>query len=230
LVAQHLSALDLLTLGSTQQTPAVVTRTTLVEDLAEHLNARDDRGGRVVDTDDFDGLAGFDDALLDTPGGDRATPSDREHILDRHQERLVQLSHGLRDVGVQRGGELEDLLLVGLVAFQRLQRGADHEGDVVPREVIFGEQLAYLDLDELQELLVVDHVRLVQEHHDVRHTHLAGKQNVLARLGHGAVSCGDHQDRAVHLRGAGDHVLDVVGVTGAVHVRVVTVLRLVLDV
>jgi hypothetical protein len=39
-----------------------------------------------------------------------------------------------------------------------------------------------------------------------------------------------HEDRAVHLGGAGDHVLDVVGVAGAVHVRVVAVGRLVLDV
>ena len=53
---------------------------------------------------------------------------------------------------------------------------------------------------------------------------------MLARLGHRAVGRGDDEDRAVHLRRAGDHVLDVVGVTGAVDVRVVTVLRLVLDV
>ena len=53
---------------------------------------------------------------------------------------------------------------------------------------------------------------------------------MLTRLGHRAVGGGDHEDRAVHLRGAGDHVLDVVGVTGAVDVRVVTVRRLVLDV
>ena len=39
-----------------------------------------------------------------------------------------------------------------------------------------------------------------------------------------------HEDRAVHLRGAGDHVLHVVGVAGAVDVRVVAVGRLVLDV
>ena len=43
-------------------------------------------------------------------------------------------------------------------------------------------------------------------------------------------SAADHQDRAVHLRGTGDHVLDVVGVPRAVDVRVVTVGRLVLDV
>jgi hypothetical protein len=40
----------------------------------------------------------------------------------------------------------------------------------------------------------------------------------------------DHEDGAVHLRRAGDHVLDVVGVTGAVDVRVVAVRRRVLDV
>jgi hypothetical protein len=53
---------------------------------------------------------------------------------------------------------------------------------------------------------------------------------VLAGLRHRAVGGGDHQDRAVHLRGTGDHVLDVVGVTRAVDVRVVPLLGLVLDV
>ena len=41
---------------------------------------------------------------------------------------------------------------------------------------------------------------------------------------------GDDEDRAVHLGGAGDHVLDVVGVAGAVDVGVVAVVGLVLDV
>jgi hypothetical protein len=53
---------------------------------------------------------------------------------------------------------------------------------------------------------------------------------VLARLRHGAVSRRDHEDRTVHLGGARDHVLDVVGVPRAVDVRVVAVRRLVLDV
>jgi hypothetical protein len=39
-----------------------------------------------------------------------------------------------------------------------------------------------------------------------------------------------HQDRAVHLRRTGDHVLHIVGVARAVHVRVVPVGRLVLHV
>jgi hypothetical protein len=61
-------------------------------------------------------------------------------------------------------------------------------------------------------------------------TTIAGEQHVLTGLRHRAVGRRDHQDRAVHLRRTGDHVLDVVGVTGAVHVRVVPLLRLVLDV
>ena len=54
------------------------------------------------------------------------------------------------------------------------------------------------------------------------------EQDVLARLRHRAVGRRHDQDRAVHLGGAGDHVLDVVGVAGAVDVRIVALRRLVL--
>ena len=53
---------------------------------------------------------------------------------------------------------------------------------------------------------------------------------MLSGLRHGAVGSGDHQDCAVHLSGAGDHVLDIVGVARAVNVRIVTMLGLILDV
>ena len=52
---------------------------------------------------------------------------------------------------------------------------------------------------------------------------------MLFGLGHGAVGAGDDEDGSVHLGGSGDHVLDVVGVAGAVDVGVVAILRLVLD-
>ena len=53
---------------------------------------------------------------------------------------------------------------------------------------------------------------------------------MLARLVLRALRAVDEQDGAVHLRGARDHVLHVVGVTRAVDVRVVARRRLVLDV
>ena len=117
-----------------------------------------------------------------------------------------------------------------LVTLERLERGAPDDRGVVARELVLGEQLADFHLDELEQLGVVDHVALVQVDDDVGDADLAGEQDVLAGLGHGAVGGGDDQDRAVHLGGARDHVLDVVGVARAVDVRVVTVVRLVLDV
>ena len=168
--------------------------------------------------------------LLDPSGRHRAAAGDREDVLDRHQERLVQVADRLGDVGVERLGELEDLALVLLVALERLQRGADDERNVVAWELVLGQQVADLDLDELEQLGVVDHVRLIEEHDDVRHADLTSEQDVLTRLRHRAVGGGHDQDRAVHLGGTGDHVLDVVGVTGAVDVGVMTVRGLVLDV
>ncbi len=53
---------------------------------------------------------------------------------------------------------------------------------------------------------------------------------MLAGLGHGTVGRRNYENRAVHLRSTRDHVLNVVCVTRAVNVRVVTLFRFVLDV
>ncbi|MDQ0745157.1 hypothetical protein QFZ62_002465 [Clavibacter sp. B3I6] len=140
------------------------------------------------------------------------------------------VADGLGDRLVDRLHELEDLVDPLLVALERLEAGDLDDGGVVAVEVLAGEQLADLELDELEDLLVVDHVGLVERDEQVRHADLLREQHVLARLGHRAVGGGDHEDRAVHLGRAGDHVLDVVSVTGGVDVSVVTLGRLVLDV
>ena len=59
---------------------------------------------------------------------------------------------------------------------------------------------------------------------------MARQQNVFPRLRHRTVRGTHHQDRSIHLRGAGDHVLHIVGVARAVNVRIVPVVRLILDV
>ena len=118
----------------------------------------------------------------------------------------------------------------GLLVFQRHQRRALDDRDLVARELVLREQFANFELDQLEQLRIVDHVDLVHEHDQRRHADLAGEQDVLAGLRHRAVGGGHHQDRAVHLRGAGDHVLHIVGVAGAVDVRVVALVGLVFDV
>ena len=119
---------------------------------------------------------------------------------------------------------------VVLGVLERRAAAAADDRDLVAGELVLGEQLAELQLDEVEQLGVVDEVDLVEEDDDGRHADLAGEQDVLAGLGHRAVGGGDHQDRAVHLGGAGDHVLDVVGVARAVDVGVVPLRGLVLDV
>src|SRR5690242_18648103 len=101
-----LAALDVLALDATEEQTDVLTGLALVEQLAEHLDAGDRGGGLLgLDADDVDGLVDLQDTTLDTAGDDRTATGDREDVLDRHQERLVDVTLGLRDVLVDRSEE-----------------------------------------------------------------------------------------------------------------------------
>src|SRR6056297_1238302 len=229
---QHLAALHLVTLRAPEQHPHVVARLTLVQQLPEHLHARAGGLRRILDTHDLHLVTHLDDAPLDTARDHRAATRNREHILHRHQKITVNRPLRLRNVVVHRINELVDRRYadVRLVTLERLQRRARHDRRVVTRKLVGRQKIANLHLHQLEQLLVVNHVRLVQVHHDVGHTHLARQQNVLARLRHRTVRSTHHQNRTVHLRRTRDHVLHVVSVTRAVHVRVVALLALVLHV
>src|SRR5690606_25647922 len=82
-LGQHLAALHVVTLGAAQQQARVVARLALVEQLAEHLNARDRGLGGRTDAHDLDLLAHLDHAALDAARHHRATAGDREHVLHR---------------------------------------------------------------------------------------------------------------------------------------------------
>jgi hypothetical protein len=151
-------------------------------------------------------------------------PGDRAHALDRHEEGPGRVALGQLHA-VQRAQQREDRGLV--LAPQRLQRGAADDRGV--DEAVQLQQLADLELDQLEHLGVGD-VDLVEEDDELTHAHLAGQEHVLPRLRLRPLAAVHEQDRGVHLRGAGDHVLDVVGVAGAVDVGVVALGGLVLDV
>ena len=213
-----------------KQAAHVVAGLALVHLLAEHLDARHRRLAALVEADDLDLVVDVNLAALDSARRHRAAALDREHVFHRHQERLVHLAHRLRDLRVQRLQQLVDRLLPLRVAVQRRQRRSADDLRVVALELVLGQELADFHLHQVQHLRVFHRVALVQEHHDVVQTHLARQQHVLARLRHHAVQRAHHQDRAVHLRRARDHVLDVVRVARAIDVRVVPLRRLVLHV
>ena len=137
----------------------------------------------------------------------------------------------LRNCLIDSVHEVHDLVAPRAIRIlKRLQSGTANDRDIIAREAVVVQQLSDLHLDEVKELLIVDHVALVHEDNDVRNVNLTCKQDVLASLCHNTVGCSDDEDSAVHLCSTGDHVLDIVSVAGAVNVSVVTRLGLVLDV
>ena len=120
--------------------------------------------------------------------------------------------------------------MIRVAGGQRLDGAALDDRDLVAGEFVLGEQVAHFHLDEIEEFRVVDHVALVHEDDDRRDADLAGEEDVLAGLRHRAVGGADDEDRAVHLGGAGDHVLHVIGVAGAIDVRVMALVGLVFHV
>src|SRR6266571_5133346 len=167
---------------------------------------------------------------LNPPRRHRAPPRNRKHILRRHQKRLVHLPLRNRNALVQRIHQLPHLRHRRLVPRNRLQRRPPNHRNVVPRKLVLRQQLPHLQLHQVHQLRVVHQVALVQKHHDRRHIHLPRQQNVLPRLRHRPVHRRHHQNRPVHLRRPRDHVLHVVGVPRAVHVRIVALLRRILHV
>src|SRR5690606_16579946 len=133
---QNLTTLDVFTLGAAQQDTDVIARLALIEQLAEHLNARAGGFDGVLDADDFDFFANLDDTALDTAGNHRAPTRDRKHVFNGHQERAVHSALGRGDVRIERLGQLQNGLLAQgtFVAFQsQLGRALDD------RRVVAGE-------------------------------------------------------------------------------------------
>jgi hypothetical protein len=227
------TATDVLALDTTEQETGVVTSTRLVARLLEGLDVGDlGLDGRGALADELDFLVPLQDTALDTARNDGTATGNGEDVLDGHEEGLLGVTGGGGDPGVDGLEELIDLGLadLGPLALERAQSGAHDDGCLVALEAVAGQQLAHLHLDELQHLGVLDGIDLVDENDNLLDTDLAGEQQVLTGLGHLAVRGGDDDDGAVHVGGTGDHVLDVIGVTGAVDVGIVAVVGLVLDV
>ena len=143
-----------------------------------------------ADADDLDFLADLDDTALDAAGADGAAARDREHVFDRHQERLVDRTLRLRDVFVDRLHQLEDRIVaeLRLLVLKRHQGRALDDRDLVAGEIVLREKLTHFELDEFEQFRVVDHVDLVHENNKRRNADLTRQQDVLAGLRHRAVS------------------------------------------
>jgi hypothetical protein len=164
--------------------------------------------------------------LLHLAGHHRPTTRDREHILDRHQERLVQITLRLRDRTHHRA--INSMTRLPLrITLRRLQRRHPHHRRVITRELVLVQQLPNLELHQIQKLLIIHHVALFNA------TTMYGTPPDEPTTHAHASAASDHpsphhQDRPIHLRRTRDHVLDVIRMTRHIHMRVMTIRRLIL--
>src|SRR5687768_16346185 len=120
-LGQHHPTIHVLLVDSAEEETDVVTSLAVVEQLPEHLDSGDDRLLVRVEADQSHFLADLDLALLNSAGRYGTTAGDREHVFNRHEERLLGLTLGLRDIGIERIHELADLLAVLTVRVATLE-------------------------------------------------------------------------------------------------------------
>jgi len=228
--AEYHTTLDLVLVDTTQQQTYVITGFTFIQDLAEHFNARYNRLLIFTQAQDFYFVTYLDNTSLDTTRGDSTTTCDREHVLNRHQERFINITRRQRNPSVTSIHQLHNLLFPLCNTIQSAKSRTLDERSVVTIEIVSRQQFTHFHFNELQHFGVIHHVALIHEHYQSRHVHLAGQQDVLASLRHRTIGSSNHDDSTVHLSSTCYHVLHIVSVSRAVNVCIVTSCSLILNV
>ena len=222
-LTKNLTTLNCFAVDTAQQSANIVARFAAIQQLAEHFHARTRGRLCVLDTNDFNAISDINHATFDPTGHDCSAARDRKYVFHRHQERLVNRTLWRRNILINGGHQSFDRIFTNrlVTTFHRGQSGARNDWDVITRVVIRTQKFANFHFDKLKQLVVVDLIDFVHIDDHCGDTNLTAKQNVLARLWHWAVGCVHNKNCTVHLRGTGDHVLDIVSVAGAVDVSVV---------
>jgi len=108
-----------------------------------------------------------------------------KRVFDGHQEGTVNGALRLRDVAVNGGHQLENLVLADFVVtpLEGCQSAAGDDRNVVAGKVVGREQLAQFELNQFHQLGIVNHVGLVEEDDHGGHADLTGEQDVLTGSG-----------------------------------------------
>ncbi len=172
----------------------------------------------------------FDDTSLDTTSSNSTTTSDREYVLNRHQERFINGTLWKLNPVINCIHQLHNFVFPLCNTVQCTKCRTTNNRSVVTIELIEAQQLTHFHFNEIQHLSIVHHVALVHEYHQTWYVHLASQQDVFTSLWHRTIGSSNYDDGTIHLCGTSYHVLDIVSVTRAVYVCIVTGSGLILNV
>ena len=233
--AKNLTTFNLSSLDTTEQSTNVVACLSIIQSFTEHFNTGNNSFFTFVgQTDNFNFVAGFQLASFNSTSRNSTTSGNSEHVFNRHKERKVCFTFRSRNIAVNSIHKLKNGLISFIVdiigCFQSCQSRTLYNRDIVAREAVLGKQFTDFHLNQLKKLRIVNLVNLIHENNDIRHANLTGKQDVFTGLRHGAVSCRNNQDCAVHLSSTGNHVLNIVSMSGAVNMSVVAIFGFIFNV
>jgi hypothetical protein len=227
-LAEYHTTLDFVLIYTAEEETNVIAGFTFVEELAEHFDAGNDSLLVLTQTEELNFVTYVNDTSLDTAGSNCTTTRDREHVLNRHQERFIDIAGRQGNPSIYGSHKLHNFLYPLGFAVEGTESGTTDDGSVVAIVVVLRKKVAHIHFNELKHLLIVYHVAFVHKYNETGNVHLASQKDVLTSLGHRTVSSGNYDDSTVHLSSTGNHVLHIVGVSRAVYVSIVTFFCLIL--
>ena len=144
-----------------------------------------------------------------------------EYVFNRHKERLICSSFRIRNIRVNCLHKLHDLIApLTLRIFQSLESGTLDNRAVI--ESIFFKLFCDFHFYQFKQLRIINHITLVHKYYDIGNAYLTGQKDMLLCLSHNTVSSSYYQDSTIHLSCTSDHVLNVVSMSRAVNVCIVS--------
>ena len=220
-MAENHTALDFVLIYTTEEQTYVITSFTFIKNLAEHFNTCYHTLLIFAKTEKFYFVTDLNTTSLDTSGSNSSTTSDREHVLNRHKERFVEVARRLLNPLINSVHELHNLLFPFCYAIKCAECRTTNYRSII-LEFILIKDFSNLHLNEFEHFLILNHIALVQEHNHTRNVYLTSEKHVLTCLRHRTVSCSNNKNRTVHLSSTCYHVLYIVSVSRAVNVCIVT--------
>jgi len=230
--SKNLSTLDFVSLNTTKKCTDVITSLSFIKKFTEHFDTSyNNFTCFFFDTNDFNFVRYMKYTSLYSTSSNCTTTCDREYILYRHYEWFICVTLWVWNIAVNSIHKFHDLVSPLTVrVFKSFKSRTFDYRDIISWEIILGKKFTNLHLNQFKKFFVINHITFVHEYNDVRNTYLTSKKNVLFCLSHNTICSCYNKDSTIHLSCTCDHVLNVVSMSWAVNMCIMSLLCLILNV